>query len=417
MNKTRLFGSIFAAAVLAVFFLACSNPAGPGGNQTRDRQTPPTDDFTPVPPEFDSVADQLEWIRNNGQTDGTYVVWVRDGEDMSAGAAGNINSNIGSTNITVRIRSYGPTTPPPPHELTLCIDNGPGSMFTVQGGHTLYLQDIILTGDNANTASLVTVTGGKLRMQNAVIRNNRAVTGGGVSITNSGTFIMDDGAVIHGNTGTGTWHGGGGVFLDNSTITMNNGAVIHSNHSHDDGGGIVATNNSIVNMNGTARIGGPNGQGNTTNDAGGGLLVTWGSTLNMNGGIIQGNTALRGGGVFVDPHNNPAVNMYANAAVIENQATTYGGGVQLLGILRMRGHNARINNNHAGTNGGGVSGSSGVIRLLIYNGEIYNNTSGSSNAAIAITAGYGTFTTSWSQNGTIGPTSNNIRVSGGSPLP
>ena len=434
MSKTRLFGSIFAAVVLAVFLLACSNPAGPGGNQTQNRQTPPSDTFTPVPPNLITVVEQLEWIRENAEAGGTYVVWARADEIIPAGTDGIIVSNHGHPNITVRIRSDGPTTPPPPRELTLCIDNGPGSMLTVQGGHTLYLQDIILTGAVANNTSLVRVNSGHLRMQNAVIRDNTAVRGGGVSVYN-GTFIMNNGVVIHGNTATGSSHngGGGGVFLNNSTLTMNSGALIHSNQAPNTGfgGGVHARNSSTVNMYGTAKIGGTGSEGNFASWIGGGVAiindnVNNANTLNMRGGIIQGNLSVYGGGVFI--HTYDKMNMYANAAVIGNEATHNGGaggGVGNWGILYMRGQNARINNNIASaissSGGGVVVGGNG--RLHIYNGEIYNNIASNNNQLqinISGIAEYGQWDTpnpGWNQNGTIGSTSTPIRVAGGNLLP
>ena len=394
MNKTRLFGSIFAAAVLAVFLLACSNPAGPGGNQTQNRQTPPTDGFTPVPPQFVTVVEQLEWIRDYA-TDGTYVVWARADEAIPAVAAGIIGSNIGSANITVRIRSYGQTTPPPRRELTLT--GGPGSMLTVEAGHTLYLYDIILTGNSANNASLVTVTGGNLIMQNAVIRDNYAVRGGGVSVYN-GTFTMNNSAVIHGNTTTVSSHSGsgGGVFLSSSTLTMNSGAVIHSNQAlpltispSTYGGGVHAVN-SIVNMKGSSLIGGTAGQGNSSGLA---------------------------GGVFLHASQ---LNMYNDAAIIGNQTSYKGGGVYVWqsSIMRMRGPNVRVNNNQAGIQSGGIGFSVGSNRLYIYNGEIYGNTA-PTNAALHIqngTAAHGRWDNpnpGWNGVGTIGSTASNIRVENG----
>lgn len=392
MRKFKVLGLVLSLAVLAAFLAACSNPAGPGGNRTQNQvQTPPTDNFTPVPSQYETVAAQLEWIRDNAQTGGTYVVWARADENIPADAAGIIGSNILSTNITVRIRSYGATTPPPPHELTLT--GGAGSMLTVQAGHTLYLQDIILTGDNANNASLVRVTGGHLRMQNAVIRNNRAFNGGGVNVTN-GTFTMNNGSIIYGNTavgiGGGINNGGGGVFLDNSALTMNSGAVIHSNGTpvnSGHGGGVNARNNSIVNMTGTALIGGPAGQENYARHVGGGVFL-----------------------------HNSELNMYNDAAIIGNRTSHMAGGVYVhqTSTVRMRGANTRINDNIANTIGGLRINSSGG-RLFIYNGEIYGNTPN----AIEGTSGIHAFgrwdspNPGWNQEGLIVAPFTNIRVENG----
>jgi hypothetical protein len=151
-----------------------------------------------------------------------------------------------------------------------------GSVITVGSGVTLTLRNITFVGltkdkngaTTNNKAALIKVeTGGTLILEDgAVITGNTAASGGGVQVV-SGTFIMS-GGTISGNTVTDSGSGGGVQVAGSGTFTMRGGTI------SDNKGG-----------------------------TGGGVRVTSGGTFTMEGGTISGNMVIGdkygGGGVYV----------------------------------------------------------------------------------------------------------------------
>ena len=82
MKKNRLFGGFFAAAVLAVFLLACSNPAGPGGNRN-------TGDYQAGGGDCDNPSSSV-YMYAAGRSGDDAVVW-RNGEVLHNFGPGTVN--------------------------------------------------------------------------------------------------------------------------------------------------------------------------------------------------------------------------------------------------------------------------------------------------------------------------------------
>lgn len=252
-----------------------------------------------------TFAEKLVWLERNADSHNTYILELTANENVNSHTfqfRGTINITIvlrGDTqNRTLRLRSHG-------------------TMFTVNQDITLVLDNnITLQGHNGNNGVMVFVNGGTFRMNDgASITGNTNMDAnsytGGVEIIR-GIFEMVGGNIV-GN-------GNRGVLVDDySNFTMTGGNIINNsngNQAVQNGGGVVITQNSIFNMNGGTITG--NGA-----RKGGGVAIVQNSTFNMNGGTISGNSARElGGGVFVD------------------------------GVFNMR--NGIITNNTAGNNGGGV---------------------------------------------------------------
>ena len=195
-----------------------------------------------------------------------------------------------------------------------------GYLLRVKGsGVSASLHDIVIDGNSNNNEniekSLIRVESDAILNieEGAVLRNNnitdisdKATTGGAI-YAYSATVNMTGGSV-EGNQATY----GGGIYLYQSTMNFSGGTVQNNSSRtvidnsvtptqyYSAGGGIVAYENSKINMSGNATV-----LNNYAQEIGGGISlgcnqVGDGSYLNMNGGTIEGNTAgATGGGIFI----------------------------------------------------------------------------------------------------------------------
>ena len=175
-----------------------------------------------------TLAEKLAWLQRSADSHNTYIVVVNANENI----APHTFEYKGAINITVVLRGDGANR-------TIRLRSN-DTMFTVKSNVTLIL-------DN-----------------NITLQGHRRERGAMVIIEDGGTFIMNAGSTITGNTatapnlyGTGVWVGTRGTF------TMNGGTI----------------------------------SGNTVSRGGGGVYVA--GTFTMSGGTISGNTAEYGGGVYV----------------------------------------------------------------------------------------------------------------------
>ena len=239
-------------------------------------------------------------------------------------------------------------------------------------------------GNKANRGGGICVDGGALTLKTATIRNNRAVYGGAVGVTDKASVTMESASIMQ-NTATFL---GGGVLVDRgASFTMNGGEI--ENNTGNGGGGVYVHS-------GTFTLSGGEIENNTADagNNGGGIYVDSDGKLEIKGGSIKSNTTIKsgseignGGGVYVygSGHLKGTLDM-SGGSIEENKAgidgSSYegnGGGVYINGG-KMKLSGGEIKNNNAG-NGGGI-GINDAAELLI-NGDtvIGGSSAGEGNTA------------------------------------
>ena len=221
----------------------------------------------------------------------------------------------------------------------------------ISGGGGYYI--IFVTNDFSAPGYPSANTFGNASGINVTIIGNKTITlnstgsllriGTGQNVTINDVKLKGQGASVQNTTSL--------VYINGGTFTMNGSASVYDN---------TASFTSIL-------------------DGGGGVYVTDGA-FNMNGGTVSGNYATgtnvgMGGGVFVYSGGN--FTMSGNAKVYNNKAEVNGGGVCLSGTtdqptFRMNNGTIYGNQSIGGTQGGGgVCVSTGTFRMV--NGTIYGN--------------------------------------------
>jgi hypothetical protein len=263
---------------------------------------------------------------------------------------------------------------------------GKGRLLEVGGNKNvadrkLTLDGVTLAGVADNDSSLVVVRGGgegwsgEFIMKSGEITGNTRVSGsdewssgGGVQVSEGGTFTME-GGTISGNTVEGEWTRGGGVDVESGgTFTMQ-GGVISGNTAQGgeegNGGGVLVRGKSVFTMTGGKISGNRAGTGGEKLGLGGGVKVQNGGMFTMEGGEISGNTAqsgehAEGGGVRVSDDGSEFTlkggTISGNSAAGENYGV--GGGVMVYNGATFTMGGGAISGNTAsgkeGSDGGGV---------------------------------------------------------------
>ena len=186
-------------------------------------------------------------------------------------------------------------------------------IFKVESGKTLTLENLTLTGGNAEGTQDVDKYGGAIyasgatvNITNCTFKGNEAAYGGGaIYARKEGSTASDitiSGGTIGGDTDedknkvTSQWQFGGGILVETGcTLTLNSVRII-GNEAWRAGG--VRANTSTVNMtNCTIK----NNKTTGDDDSGGGGVYTFMGTLTMTGCTITGNKAdTNGGGLNVE---------------------------------------------------------------------------------------------------------------------
>jgi hypothetical protein len=201
-----------------------------------------------------SLTEKLAWLERSADSHNTYIIEATADESI----APHTFYYNGTINITIVLRGVG-------ENRTIRLKSH-GNMFTIRQNITFILDNnITLLGHNGNTGRLITVGGG--------------------------TFKMNTGATITGNSI-------GGVYVSSGTFEMNGGTIF--------------------------------GNGRGKECYGGGVYVGWDGTFTMTGGTINRNTATNGGGVYL--YTRATFNM-RNGNISSNTATEYGGGVCISGTI------------------------------------------------------------------------------------
>lgn len=255
-----------------------------------------------------------------------------------------------------------------------------GCAFTMSGGF-ITGNRTILTGTTA-VAGGVYVNSSSFLMKGGEISGNKSVhSGGGVLVSNNGSFTMNRGAISENEAictdGVNYGYGGGVSVWNGCSFTMT-GGVIRGNKCSYSGGGVFAgnTNGNVVTGGADFTMTGGEITENTSHAAGGGVLIRGIDALfKMTGGEIDGNTAgsNNGGGVYVLSGifilGDPAHSAAGTLSVSGNTAYSQGGGVFVYSY-RTDGENGAfimydgvISGNRAYSQGGGVSVYSGSFTM------------------------------------------------------
>lgn len=202
---------------------------------------------------------------------------------------------------------------------------------------------------------------GKLIIENITLDSNGFI--GGIMVS-QGELTMNEGASVINGVLTGSSDPlGGGIGLFESRFTMNGGLI--ENNSARRGGGVDVGTSSTFEMNGGTIKG-----NRATQHGGGGIGIYVLGTFIMNDGEITENvSSTYGGGAYaaqathVSTEPNDWCKIIINNGDIHNNEANYGGGLaaQYNGNITM--HDGAVYDNHATSYGGGV----------LVNNSIYEN--------------------------------------------
>jgi len=236
----------------------------------------------------DTLAAKLQWLSTNAASNSGYILEVTVDEELNAQ---NL-SYSGKSNITIQLQGTE-------RSRVITLFNR-GSLFSIGNGVTLILEkNLILKGNNSNNASLVQVNSSGTLIMNQGVKitgnKNSSTSGGGVYVSNNGTFTMSGGE-ISGNTSSSSSDSAssysGGVYVA-GTFTMNGGKI--------SGNTTTATSSYISSSYGGGVYVYSNGNGTFTKPSDG--IITGYASDAVNGnvvkkdGVVQSN---RGHAVYVD---------------------------------------------------------------------------------------------------------------------
>lgn len=238
---------------------------------------------------------------------------------------------ITATGLTIRSQT---TT-------TLTVERSEG--FLINHGDVLF-EDLIFDGLSTDIKTAINMqVAGNVTLRNVEIKNFTNSGIRGASAQTAGSILrLESGTTIHQNTtqmATGVTGNGGGIALNNSHIYMTEGVQIINNTAYGNGGGIALGGENLIHI----------------------------GTLTMTGGIIENNTATTGSGGGI--HGASGRRMIISGGLVSNNRSLNGtgGGINLQGatlstppgFLKLSG-SANIEQNQAGTNGGGISYNGGI---------------------------------------------------------
>lgn len=176
-------------------------------------------------------------------------------------------------------------------------------------------------------------TGNGSNFSNGTIKNNIAVSGGGIYSNND--LLLDGVLTIEDNEAS---EHGGGIYT--TSITMKEGHIL-KNTALKNGGGIYSK--SMLQLNEGSIV-----EENEASEDGGGIYT---NSIHMKNGLVKNNTALQnGGGIYTSNSNLESIFTAGN---INNNLASLGGGVYMKGQALFDGE-VKVGENEATKSGGGL---------------------------------------------------------------
>lgn len=231
--------------------------------------------------------------------------------------------------------------------------DGSGPVVTVDGGVTVTINTLTITGGSAANGGGI-ANSGTLTLSNSTVAYNGttgATSSDGGGIYNSGTLTLSGSTVVYNHTASGN-DDGGGIF-NAGKLTLSGSTTVEYNLAAN-GGGIA--NFGTVTMNDSSTVThnfGTNGGGGFYNATDGTLL------MNDNSSISRNNAANDGGMV-----NGGTLTMSGTSSIASNTTTGSAGGISNSGSATLGGSSSVLGNSAPnGVGGGIVNGDTGTVTL------------------------------------------------------
>lgn len=268
-----------------------------------------------------------------------------------------------------------------------------GSAIQIRDGASFTMNSGSITGNGVVTAGqsdmqengagvYVEGTDSIFTMNGGTISGNIATKGAGVAVENGATFNMNAGTISD-NLFCNSNFGGGAVSVNNAAFNMKGASVISGSKYFDSTkeGNSVQTQGAGVLVEGddsTFTMDGGTIKDNASDDAankGGGGVYFEGKTATLKNGSISNNTAgdkhyTSGGGIYIASGDVTLENMsIKNNSASANVNTPYlgdranGGGIYCVSGGTLTITNCNIDNNTAGTDGGGILVAGGTVNM------------------------------------------------------
>lgn len=233
------------------------------------------------------------------------------------------------------------------------------------------------------------IAGSTVTITNLGISGGSGSFGAGIRVDETSSLTLNE-SRVDGNDATPN-HGGGIGVTGNSTVTLNDSQV--TNNIAPIGAGMIATN-GLININrstiacgGLAALqstvsisAGADIYGNYASGNGGGIDASNNSVVSINQSLVDNNLAY-GSGAGISLKNSGTVTL-TGSAMYANESRNYGGGIYVSSALA-RVSNSTISGNLTGIRGGGIQANNGG-RVTLTNTTITNNEAGVSSGGIEI---------------------------------
>ncbi len=238
------------------------------------------------------------------------------------------------------------------------------------------IKNCVITNNSASSGSgggVYSISNSTPTLENCTISNNTSAEHGAGIYVDSSTITIT-GSTISGNTITGDWYDGGGIYFaySYSSGAPSTGVItdssITNNACSDDGGGIFASDDTILTITNSDI------SNNSCGSDGGGIFTDWGVSLTMTSCTIDSNSASDdAGGVFINhSHENGA--FLTNCTITNNTSGDDTGGVYFEHSAVYL-TNCTIANNSAIWYGGGIYADwSGSYACTVINCIVWGNT-------------------------------------------
>jgi len=232
---------------------------------------------------------------------------------------------------------------------------GAGSIFVHSGSFTMHGGSITESSAPHGSVRLQGNPSARFAMYGGTIYNNI----GDAIVLIHGAMTMSDGE-ISGNTGNGVVVGFGAI-VGNATFTMSGGLI----YGHASGSGVDVGCGTFNMTSYSARI-----ENNHAVNHGGGISLGLRGTVNISAGVITGNSAPLGGGVYMARWSRAVLNM-TGGSISNNEAITGGGILQQDGTVNITA--GEVAGNRANRGGGVYISSMNVGAFSMIGGSIANN--------------------------------------------